>query len=223
MHMYKNSETEKKIDELMSKMTLSEKIGQLQQIGPSPVGGFEISDEDALAMFRSGKITGEAYESIISHTMLDKREDNIRRGEVGSFIGIDDAELSNHLQRIAVEESRLGIPLIMGMDVIHGHKTIFPIPLAQACSFDEKTFEQSAAVADFALCGFEYRFDFVVGIERDLFLRGAGNIYYELRVASHDTRGVRQLRAGAFELRQELHRGELTVAGSREVAEYDVT
>lgn len=147
MHMYKNSETEKKIDELMSKMTLSEKIGQLQQIGPSPVGGFEISDEDALAMFRAGKITGEAYESIISHTMLDKREDNIRRGEVGSFIGIDDAELSNHLQRIAVEESRLGIPLIMGMDVIHGHKTIFPIPLAQACSFDEKTFEQSAAVA----------------------------------------------------------------------------
>ena len=133
MHMYKNSETEKKIDELMSKMTLSEKIGQLQQIGPSPVGGFEISDEDALAMFRAGKITGEAYESIISHTMLDKREDNIRRGEVGSFIGIDDAELSNHLQRIAVEESRLGIPLIMGMDVIHGHKTIFPIPLAQAC------------------------------------------------------------------------------------------
>lgn len=145
--MYKKPEIEKKIDELLAKMTLAEKVGQLQQIGPSPVGGFEISDEDALSMFNAGKITKETYESIINHTMLDKREDNIRRGGVGSFIGIDDAERSNHLQRIAVEETRLGIPMIMGMDVIHGHKTIFPIPLAQACSFDEKTFEISSAVA----------------------------------------------------------------------------
>lgn len=145
--MYKNSETEKKIDELLARMTIAEKVGQLQQIGPSPVGGFEISEEDALAMYNAGKITAEAYESIINHTMIDKREDSIRKGKVGSFIGIDNAEAANHLQRIAVEESRLGIPLIMGMDVIHGHKTIFPIPLAQTCSFDEHTFEVSSSIA----------------------------------------------------------------------------
>lgn len=142
-----NPETELKIDRLIEKMTVSEKVGQLHQIGPSPVGGFEISRQDAEAMYKTGKITAETYNAIINHTLMDKREDEIRKGKVGSFIGVDDLEKANALQKIAVEESRLGIPMIMGMDVIHGHKTIFPVPLAQACCFDEKTFEVSSSVA----------------------------------------------------------------------------
>ena len=145
--MLKNKETEKKIDELLSKMTLQEKIGQLQQIGPSPVGGFEISDEEAEKMYTDGRISEKLYLSIVNRTMLDGREEEIRKGNVGSFIGIIGAEKSNHLQRIAVEESRLGIPMIMGLDVIHGHKTVFPAPLAEACSFNDEAFRLSAEVA----------------------------------------------------------------------------
>ena len=145
--MLKNKETEKKINELLSKMTLKEKIGQLQQIGPSPVGGFEISDEEAEKMYKSGRISKELYLSIINHTMLDGREEEVRKGNVGSFIGIIGADKANHLQKIAVEESRLGIPMIMGLDVIHGHKTVFPVPLAEACSFDDTSFTLSAEIA----------------------------------------------------------------------------
>lgn len=105
--MYKREKNEKIIDELLKKMTLSEKIGQLHQVGPSPVGGFEISPDDAEKMLSAGKITKEKYDSIINHTMLDAREDEIRAGRIGSFIGIDDADTANHLQRIAVEESRM--------------------------------------------------------------------------------------------------------------------
>lgn len=115
--LYKREKNEKIIDELLKKMTLSEKIGQLHQVGPSPVGGFEISPDDAEKMLSAGKITKEKYDAIINHTMLDAREDEIRAGRIGSFIGIDDADTANHLQRIAVEESRLGIPIIFGMDV----------------------------------------------------------------------------------------------------------
>ena len=140
-------EIEKKINDLMAKMTLEEKIGQLCQVSPSPVGGFEISEEQAAQLLKVRSISQATYEAIINHTTLNSREDDVRAGKVGSFIGIKDAETANHFQKIAVEESRLGIPLIMGFDVIHGHKTIFPVPLAQACSFDDETFEESTAIA----------------------------------------------------------------------------
>lgn len=167
--MYYNPETEKKIDELMSKMTLHEKVGQLNQVGPSPVGGFEISEEEAAKMLESGKITKQKYDSIVNHTMLDHREDDIRNGSIGSFLGIDDLDKANHLQRIAVEESRLGIPLIMGMDVIHGHKTIFPIPLAESCAFHDESFARSSEVAakEAAEDGIHWTFAPMVDIGRD--------------------------------------------------------
>ena len=138
---------EKKIDDLIAQMTLEEKIGQICQVGPSPVGGFEISEEQAAQLLKDGSISQVTYEAIINHTMIDSNEDNVRKGKIGSFIGIRDAETTNRLQKIAVEESRLGIPLIMGLDVLHGHKTIFPVPVAQACSFEDETFVTSAAVA----------------------------------------------------------------------------
>lgn len=167
--LYKREKNEKIIDELLKKMTLSEKIGQLHQVGPSPVGGFEISPDDAEKMLSAGKITKEKYDSIINHTMLDAREDEIRAGRIGSFIGIDDADTANHLQQIAVEESRLGIPIIFGMDVIHGHKTIFPIPLAEACSFNAELFKATAETAarEAAEDGINWTFAPMVDIARD--------------------------------------------------------
>ena len=160
---------EKKIDDLMAQMTLEEKIGQICQIGPSPVGGFEIDEEQAAQLLKDRSISEATYKAIINHTMIDSREDDVRNGKVGSFIGIKDANTTNHLQKIAIEESRLGIPLIMGLDVIHGHKTIFPVPLAQACSFDDESFRESTAIAakEAAEDGIHWTYAPMVDIARD--------------------------------------------------------
>ena len=95
---------EKKVEALLSKMSLEEKIGQMNQI--SSYGNLE----DMAAL--------------------------IKKGEVGSILNEVDPARVNALQRVAMEESHLGIPLLMARDVIHGFKTIFPIPLGQAASFD---------------------------------------------------------------------------------------
>ena len=133
---------EERIEELLSKMTLHEKVGQLHQVAPSKVGGFEIPEEEAFKLYKSGDMDEKTYDAIINHKMLSNHEDEIRKGEIGSFISVMDAETANHYQKIAVEESRLGIPLIFGLDVIHGFKTMFPIPLAESCSFDDELFEE---------------------------------------------------------------------------------
>lgn len=70
--MLKQIEIEKKIDNLLSRMTTEEKIGQLCQIGPSPVGGFEISEEQAAQLLKEKSITKATYDSIVNHTMIDK-------------------------------------------------------------------------------------------------------------------------------------------------------
>lgn len=120
-----NTKMEKKIDEIISKMTLKEKIGQLNQLH------------------------GPKTEADIPEIM-----EKIRNGEVGSIILAESAtagndkqghvnvELCNELQRAAVEESRLGIPMIYGRDVIHGHRTVYPVPLASACSFNTELTEK---------------------------------------------------------------------------------
>lgn len=121
-----NKEIENKIDSVLKNMSLKEKIGQLNQV--------------------------KSPESISDVKMCKEK---IKNGMVGSIIFADTAQAGNaewnqlntelyeELQRIAVEESRCGIPLIFGRDVIHGHKTVFPIPLAMACSFDEKLISES--------------------------------------------------------------------------------
>ena len=95
-------------------------------------------------------------------------EDSIRRGEVGSFLNVtgDDAQ---RYQRLAVEESRLGIPLIFGRDVIHGFRTVFPIPLGQAATFDPELVQAGARVAarEASACGVNWTFAPMVDIARD--------------------------------------------------------
>ncbi len=113
---------EDKIKELLGRMTPEEKLGQLQQLswnGDTGPGGGQ----------------------------TDQAEASARAGLLGSVLNIHGAAHTNALQRIAVEESRLGIPLLFGLDVIHGYWTTFPIPLAQAASFDPETARRDAEVS----------------------------------------------------------------------------
>lgn len=109
------------VDELMSKMTVQEKIGQLNLL---PSGDIQ---------------TGVSENSSII--------DAIRQGRLGAILNLKGVDNIRKVQKMAVEESRLGIPIIFGMDVIHGYETIFPIPLALACSWDIPAIEQSARIA----------------------------------------------------------------------------
>ena len=112
---------DKFIDDLMGKMTLQEKLGQLNL----PVTG-EI-------------VTGQAKSSDVAS--------RIRQGQVGGLFNLKGVERIKDVQKIAVEESRLGIPLLFGMDVIHGYETVFPIPLALSCTWDMEAVELSARIA----------------------------------------------------------------------------
>ena len=97
------------------------------------------------------------------------KEQLAREGKVGSFLNVVGADKVNALQKVAVEQSRLGVPLIFAYDVIHGYRTIFPIPLAEACSWDPDLAEQTAAVAakEAAAAGIRWTFAPMVDIARD--------------------------------------------------------
>lgn len=109
------------IDNLMSKMTLQEKIGQLN------------------LMVAGDITTGSAMDTQVAG--------DIAAGRLGGIFNIKGVEKIKPLQEVAVKKSRLGIPLLVGMDVIHGYETIFPIPLALSCSWDMSAIERSAHIA----------------------------------------------------------------------------
>ena len=109
------------IDELMSKMTLEEKIGQLNLLPGNDI------------------TTGAIMNSPLAQLTAD--------GKLGAVLNVKGQDKIKELQRIAVKKSRLGIPLLIGQDVIHGNQTVFPIPLAQACSWDIKAIENGARIA----------------------------------------------------------------------------
>ena len=109
------------VNELMSRMTLREKIGQMNLL---PAGDVT---------------TGVSENSPLA--------DVIRRGSLGGILNMKGVDNILKIQKMAVEESRMGIPLIIGLDVIHGYETVFPIPLALACSWDIPAIEQSARIA----------------------------------------------------------------------------
>ncbi len=134
---------DKLVTELMAKMTLDEKLGQLN-LPPS---------DDI--------VTGQTINSNIGQA--------VAKGQVGGTFNIKGAEKIRELQRVAVEESRLGIPLLLGMDVIHGYETVFPIPLALSCSWDMEAIERSARVAavEASAAGVNWTFSPMVDISRD--------------------------------------------------------
>jgi beta-glucosidase len=134
-----DAQVRQRVDELLSKMTLEEKIGQLVQLGGSS--------------FIAGP----------------KPEDLLRKGVGGSVLWVNDAEMINRLQHIAVDETRLHIPVLFGLDVIHGYRSIFPVPLAMAASWDPTLVEQTQMVAarEASAEGILWTFAPMVDIARD--------------------------------------------------------
>lgn len=137
------AEMDRFITELIGRMTLEEKLGQLN-LPPS---------DDI--------VTGQTINSNIGAA--------VARGEVGGTFNIKGAGKIKELQRIAVEKSRLGIPLLLGMDVIHGYETVFPIPLALSCSWDMDAIEKSARITaiESSAAGVNWTFSPMVDISRD--------------------------------------------------------
>lgn len=134
------------IKDLLSRMTLEEKIGQMNQESVSLVGGFDVPFEELIEMLTDGRITQAEFDKMMNSAEKDYHEDDIRAGRVGSLM-VQDPEKCNELQKIAVEESRLGIPVMFGLDVIHGFRTVYPIAIAEAGSFDPDLFRRTARMA----------------------------------------------------------------------------
>lgn len=139
-HSQRAPNVEQRINSLLARMTLTEKLGQLQQL-----------DGEANGNFRP------------EHLEL------VRKGLLGSTLNVRGAKRTNELQRVAVNESRLKIPVLYGFDVIHGYRTIFPIPLGEAASWDPSLAERSAAVAaqEARDSGVHWTFAPMVDIARD--------------------------------------------------------
>lgn len=144
--MILTKQQQEKVESLLSQMTLEEKIGQMNLESPSIVGGFDVSFEELIEMVNDGRISQEEFGKFMATATRDFHEDDIRAGRVGAMMG-DNPVDANRLQKIAIEESRLGIPLLMGFDVIHGFRTVYPIAIAEACSFDPDLFERTASMA----------------------------------------------------------------------------
>lgn len=159
---------EEKIKYLVEKMTLKEKIGQMNQVSMSIVGGFDVPFEELIEMVTDGRISQEEFNEVMSKAQKDYHEQDIKEGLVGSMM-VDSPEKANELQHIAVEESRLGIPLMFGLDVIHGYRSVYPIALAEACAFDEEMFEQTARIAakESRTQGISWHFAPMLDISRD--------------------------------------------------------
>jgi beta-glucosidase len=133
-------DVERKIDALIARMTVAEKFGQLQQL-----------DGMAEGVYRP------------------EHPDMVRKGLLGSTLNVRGAKTTNDLQRVAVEESRLKIPLLFGFDVIHGYRTIFPVPLAMASSWDPAAVERAASIAadETSASGVKWTFSPMVDVARD--------------------------------------------------------
>ena len=158
----KSSPIEKRVDSILSLMTIEEKVGQLNQYN-----GF-------------WDVTGPAPKE----GQAAKKYADLKKGLVGSMLNVKGVADVKALQKIAVEQTRLGIPLLFGFDVIHGYKTISPIPLAEAASWDLQAIQKSAAIAaeEAAAVGINWTFAPMVDISRDArwgrVMEGAGEDPY---------------------------------------------
>ena len=183
----------RRIESLLQRMTLEEKIGQLTQYSY----GMDL--------------TGPAGQPI-------DQEDEIRKGRVGSLLNATGAAQTRRLQTMAHKESRLGIPLLFGLDVIHGYQTIFPVPLAEAASWDLAAIEQSARIAaiEATAAGVHWTFAPMVDIARDprwgRIMEGAGeDPYLGSEVARARVRGFQG---------QDLRREDTLLACAKHFAAY---
>jgi beta-glucosidase len=160
--------TDRKVDSVLALMTLEEKIGQMNQYN----GFWEVT----------GPVPKDGTAAL--------KYDHLKKGWVGSMLNVKGVKDVKALQKIAVEQTRLGIPLIFGFDVIHGYKTLSPIPLAEAASWDLEAIKKSAqiAAAEAASAGLNWTFAPMVDVSRDArwgrVMEGAGeDPYLNSRIA----------------------------------------
>ena len=191
-----------RVDELLAKMTPAEKAGQLTQYfyfrlpegAPGPVLDFDPDEQPRMV------------------------ESTLAQGGAGSLLFLTDPAEINRLQRLAVEGNRFGIPVLIGFDVIHGLRTIFPVPIAMAASWDPETIEAGQAVAarEARAVGIHWAFAPMVDIARDprwgRIVEGAGeDPYLGARVAAAQVRGFQGPELGA---------PERVIAGPKHLAGY---
>ena len=179
-----NSEIDTKVKNLLSQMTLEEKIGQMNQYngfynatGPAP----EVGDQKV-------------------------KYENVKNGLVGSMLNVRGVDEVRAFQKLAVEESRLGIPIIFGFDVIHGYKTTFPIPLAESASWNLNLIEKSARMSakEASAAGLNWTFAPMVDITRDArwgrVMEGAGeDPYLGSLIAAARVRGFQGTDLSSYE------------------------
>ena len=159
-----------RVDSVLALMTLEEKIGQLNQLS-----------------------FGIGWGPTVKVSVPDEYKQQIREGKIGSFLNAIGAEFTYELQKVAVQESRLKIPLIFGLDVIHGFKTTFPVPLGEAATWQPEIVEMSAhyQAIESASAGIHWTFSPMVDIARDprwgRIMEGAGEDPYlgSLMAAAH--------------------------------------
>lgn len=162
------TEEDRFVSDLLSKMTLEEKVGQLHQITSQ------------------WNMTGPAPDNEYAKA----QEENLKSGRVGSMLNVIGAEATLNAQKLVVENSRLGIPLIFGYDVIHGYQTMFPVPLGEAASWDPELLELSASIAavESAAAGLHWTFAPMMDVGRDArwgrVMEGAGEDPYLSSVLS---------------------------------------
>jgi beta-glucosidase len=161
---------DRRVNDLLAKMTLDEKIGQLNQVAADISTGTPVAKDNLLIQIRAGQVG-----SVLSHTNFANKR---------------------IMQETAVKETRLGIPIIFGFDIIHGYKTIFPIPLAQAASWNLTAIEQAERIAaeEAAADGQHWTFAPMVDIARDprwgRVMEGAGeDPYLGSKIAAARVRG----------------------------------
>ncbi len=173
---YKNpsSPVDARVKDLLSRMTVEEKAGQLNQLN-------------------GGQFTGPALNDPGQKAKMQL----VREGKVGSFLNVIGAKETRATQEVAVKESRLGIPILFAYDVIHGYKTVFPIPLAEACSWDLDAIEKNSAVAakEASAAGLHWAFAPMCDISNDprwgRVMEGAGeDPWWGAQVAAARVRGL---------------------------------
>lgn len=166
--MHLSTEQKERVEQLLSQMTLEEKIGQMNLESPSIVGGFDVPFEELIEMMTDGRLSKEEFQKIMSTAERDYHEEEIRDGLVGAMMA-DDPRKNNELQKIAVEESRLGIPMLTGFDVIHGLRTVYPIAIAEAGTFEPELFERTAKMAarESRAHGINWNFAPMIDVARD--------------------------------------------------------
>ena len=184
------------ISQLMAKMTVEEKLGQLNLLPGTSATTGELKNSPLMRLVEQGKL--------------------------GSILNQTGADGIRQLQEAAVKKSRLGIPLLIGMDVVHGYQTIFPIPLAMSCSWDLKAIEQSARIAakEATADGISWTYSPMVDVALDArwgrIAEGSGeDPFLGLRIREHDglhqalcpvwrCRGRSRLQHGRYESPQDV-------------------